>query len=172
MFITDLITADRASGTLHLRFQRALKVAVCIGAIGSLHALTASAQTAKEVKGPTELVAIPDEAPPKLVVDPPIAEQLALGRVMIQYRTEHLRIEPVFGKGALSVSPRLGHLHYYVDDNLWPVVDSGGNTVVLVGLKPGAHKVRFELAQPTHQEIPGTSQTVSFTVPDTSSASH
>jgi hypothetical protein len=172
MFIANLKTADGAAGTVHLGFQRDLKAAVIVGVIAGLHALSASAQTAKEIKGLTELVAIPDEAPPKLVVDPPVPEQLALGRVMIQYRTENLRIEPVFGKGALSVSPRLGHLHYYVDDNLWPVVDSGGNTVVLVGLKPGAHKVRLELAQPTHQEIPGTSQTVSFTVTDTSSGSH
>jgi Family of unknown function (DUF6130) len=36
----------------------------------------------------TPLIAIPDEAPAKLVVDPPIPEQLALGRVFIQYRAE------------------------------------------------------------------------------------
>src|SRR5712692_7369366 len=41
----------------------------------------AGAQTAKEVKGATPLVAIANEPPPKLIVDPPIPEQLALGRV-------------------------------------------------------------------------------------------
>jgi len=57
----------------------------------------------------TPLVAVPNEAPAKLIVDPPIPEQLALGRVFIQYRTENLRILPAFGTAALSVSPRLGH---------------------------------------------------------------
>jgi len=45
----------------------------------------------------TPLVAVPNEAPAKLIVDPPIPEQLALGRVFIQYRTENLRILPAFG---------------------------------------------------------------------------
>src|SRR5260221_5322845 len=80
----------------------ALAIALC--------ALSAAAQTAKEVKGPTPLVAVPNEAPPKLVVDPPIPEQLAQGRVFIQYRTANLRMLPVFGNAALAVSPRLGHL--------------------------------------------------------------
>ena len=120
--------------------------AAVIGIAVALHALAASAQTARDVKRPTPLVAIQNEAPPKLIVDPPIPEQLALGRVFIQYRTENLRILPVFGKAALEVSPRVGHLHYYVDNQSWPVVDTSGETVVLVGLAPGPHKVRLELA--------------------------
>ena len=94
-------------------------------------ALAAVAQSAKEVKGATPLVAIANEAPPKLIVDPPIPEQLALGRVFIQYRTENLRILPVFGSAGLAVSPRVGHLHYYVDGQSWPIVDTSGETVVL-----------------------------------------
>jgi len=141
-------------------------------AAGTALATIAFAQTARENRGPTPLVAIQDEAPAKLIVDPPIPEQLALGRVMIQYRTEHLRIVPVFGKGALSVSPRVGHLHYTVDDASWPIVDTSYETVVLVGLTAGTHKVRFELANPLHRAIPGTSQTVTFVVPDTASHSH
>ena len=160
------------SAPQHLTLTRAMKVALISASVGALLALSATAQTARDIKGPTELVAIPDEAPPKLINDQPIAEQLALGRVMIQYRTENLRIQPVFGKGALSVSPRVGHLHCYVDDNSWPIVDSSGNTVVLVGLKPGLHTVRFELAEPTHKPIPGTAQTLTFTVLDTASVSH
>jgi uncharacterized protein DUF6130 len=132
----------------------------------ALSALSAQAQTAKQVKGATPLVAVPNEAPAKLIVDPPIPEQLALGRVFIQYRTENLRILPVFGSAALAVSPRLGHLHYYVDDQSWPTVDSSGETVVLVGLKAGPHKVRLELADATHKPIPGASSLVEFTVPD------
>ena len=130
-----------------------------------LFALAAAAQTAKEIKGATPLVAVPNEAPVKLIVDPPIPEQLALGRVFIQYRTENLRILPVFGAAALAVSPRVGHLHYYVDGQSWPIVDASGETVVLVGLKPGPHTVKLELADATHKPIPGASQVVEFTVP-------
>src|SRR5260370_42218477 len=117
-----------------------------IGIAVVLHTLSASAQSARDVKGPTPLVAIQNEAPAKLFVDPPIPEQLALGRVFIQYRTENLRIVPVFGKAALEVSPRVGHLHYYVDDQSWPIVDTSGETVVLVGLAPCPHKVLLEFA--------------------------
>jgi hypothetical protein len=136
-----------------------------VGIACNLCALSASAQTAREIKGPTPLVAIQNEQPAKLIVDPPIPEQLALGRVFIQYRSENLRIVPVFGKAALDVSPRVGHLHYYVDDQTWPVVDTSGETVVLVGLAPGPHKVRLELADTTHRPIPGCSKVVEFTVP-------
>ena len=139
--------------------------AVMIGIAVALSTLSASAQTAKEVKGPTPLIAIPNEAPAKLIVDEPIPEQLALGRVFIQYRTENLRIVPVFGKAALEVSPRVGHLHYFVDDQSWPTVDTSGETVVLVGLAPGPHKVRLELADTIHKPIPGCSKVIEFIVP-------
>ena len=46
--------------------------------------------------------------------------------MFIQYRTENLRVVPVFGKGALDVSPRIGHLHITVDDAPWHFVDSDG----------------------------------------------
>jgi hypothetical protein len=142
-------------------FMRAAVIAV----VAALCAFSALAQTAKEVKGATPLVAIPNEAPPKLIVDPPIPEQLALGRVFIQYRTENLRILPIFGNTALAVSPRVGHLHYYVDGQSWPIVDTSGETVVLVGLPPGPHQVKLELADATHKPIPGCSKVVEFTVP-------
>jgi Family of unknown function (DUF6130) len=153
-------TANFAIVTGHLGRVGAL-VAIAVG----LFSLAAAAQTAKDVKGATPLVAVANEAPAKLIVDPPIPEQLALGRVFIQYRTENLRIMPVFGKAALEVSPRVGHLHYYVDGQSWPIVDTSGETVVLVGLKPGPHSVKLELADATHKPIPGASQTVEFTVP-------
>jgi Family of unknown function (DUF6130) len=128
----------------------------------------AAAQTARDVKGPTPLVAIPNEPPPKLIVDPPIPDQLALGRVMIQYRTENLRILPVFGTAALNISPRVGHMHVFVDDATWPFVDTNGETFVAVGMKPGPHKVVFQLADAVHRPFPGATQTVTFVVPDVS----
>ena len=130
----------------------------------TLLATNASAQSAKDIRGQSPLVAIENEAPAKLIVDPPLPEQLALGRVFIQYRTENLRMVPVFGKGALDVSPRIGHIHITVDDAPWHFVDASGETVIVVGLKAGPHKVLFELADPTHRVI--DSQTVSFEVPE------
>jgi Family of unknown function (DUF6130) len=153
-------TPNPAFATAHIGRVGAL-IVIAVG----LFALAAAAQTAKDVRGATPLVAIPNEPAPKLIVDPPIPEQLAQGRVFIQYRTENLRILPVFGSAALAVSPRLGHLHYYVDGQSWPIVDTSGETVVLVGLNPGAHVVRLELADATHKAIQGASQVVEFTVP-------
>ena len=124
---------------------------------------TLVAQSAKDVRGPSPLIAIDDEAPAKLIVDPPLAEPLSRGLVFIQYRTENLRIVPVFGKGALQVSPRIGHVHATVDDTGWHFVDASGETLIVVGLKPGPHKVLVELADPTHRVI--TSETVKFTIP-------
>jgi hypothetical protein len=130
----------------------------------TLLSANASAQSARDIRGPSPLVAIENEAPPKLIVDPPLPEQLAKGLVFIQYRTENLRVLPVFGKGALDVSPRLGHVHITVDDAPWHFVDASGETVIVVGLKPGPHQVLFELADPTHKVI--TSHIVKFTLPD------
>ena len=127
-----------------------------------------SAQSARDIRGPSPLLAIENEPPPKLIVDPPLPEPLALGRVFIQYRTENLRVVPVFGKGALAVSPRIGHIHITVDDLPWHFVDASGETIILVGLTPGPHKVLIELADPTHKVI--TSETIQFIVPDTKTA--
>jgi Family of unknown function (DUF6130) len=115
------------------------------------------------VRGPSPLVAIEREPPATLIVDPPLPEQLAQGRVFIQYRAENLRVVPIFGQSALGVSPRIGHVHITVDGLPWHFIDASGETVVLVGLAPGRHKVLFELADPTHRVI--GSQTVTFVVP-------
>jgi hypothetical protein len=144
---------------MYLMLDSLAAVAAC-----TLLVTIVSAQSARDVRGPSPLVAIENEAPAKLIVDPPLPEQLALGLVFIQYRTENLRVVPVFGKGALDVSPRLGHIHVTVDHAPWHFVDASGETVIVVGLKPGAHQVLIELADPTHRVI--TSETVKFTVPD------
>jgi hypothetical protein len=154
------MTVNRATVTKNVtRFAAVIPIVV------ALSPLSAAAQTAKDIKGATPLVAIQNEPPAKLIVDPPSPEQLALGRVFIQYRTENLRILPVFGTAALAVSPRVGHLHYYLDDQSWATVDTSGETVVFVGLAPGPHKVRLELADVTHKAIPGCSKVLEFTVP-------
>jgi hypothetical protein len=110
---------------------------------------TTPLRTARETLGSSPLVAIEDEPAPQLIVDPPLPGPLAAGKVFIQYRAENLRVVPVFGQGALDVSPRIGHVHITVDDAQWHF--------------PGPHRVLFELANPVHQVI--TSQTVEFTVP-------
>jgi uncharacterized protein DUF6130 len=85
-------------------------------AAGTMLATSAFAQSAKEIRGASPYVAIENEPAPKLTVDPPLPEGLALGVFWAQYRVENMRIVPVFGAGALRVSPRVGHLHITVDD--------------------------------------------------------
>ena len=46
------------------------------------------------------------------------------------------------------------------------IVDTSGETVVLVGLPPGPHTVRLELADATHKPFPGASKVVEFTIPE------
>lgn len=126
-------------------------------------ASSTQAQTARAIRGPSALVAIADEPAPVLIVDPPLAEPLSRGLVFIQYRTENMRIVPAFGSGALSVSPRIGHVHVTVDDGPWHFVDASGETIVVVGLREGPHRVLVELADPTHRVVAST--TVAFTLP-------
>jgi hypothetical protein len=98
---------------------------------------------------------------------------LGKGIVWIQYRTENVRILPVFGKGALSVSPRVGHLHVRVDDLPWLWADSSDlNTVDIAGMPPGEHQVMIELVDANHQVFSGQTKTVKFTVPSTAPTSH
>ncbi len=130
-------------------------------------------RSAREVRGPTPYAAIENEPPPKLIVDEPLPDGLPQGIVWIQYRTENCRILPVFGKEALNLSPRVGHLHIHVDDLPWLWADASDlNTVDIGGMPPGEHKVTIELVDPTHQVFPGQSKTVKFTVPKTASPSN
>ena len=125
-------------------------------AAGTMLAASAFAQTATEVRSPSPLVAIENEPAPRLIVDPPLPGPLARGAVVIPYRVENLRILPVLGAAALSVSPRIGHLHVTVDDLPWRWADFGdSNTVVVNGLPPGQHKVLIELADAEHRVFTG-----------------
>jgi hypothetical protein len=124
------------------------------------------ALSAKAIRGATPYAEIKDEPAPKLIVDPPLPDLLAKGVVWIQWRVEHVRILPVFGKGALNVSPRVGHLHVHVDDLPWWWADaSDNNTIDLAGMPPREHKVLIELVNADHQVFPGQAKTVTFTVP-------
>jgi hypothetical protein len=73
--------------------------------------------------------------------------------LFIQYRTEHLQIVPVFGPAALTVSPRIGHIHVTVDDATWHWADASGNPVIINGLTPGPHTILIQLATANHQPI-------------------
>jgi hypothetical protein len=131
------------------------------------------ARIAKAVRGSTPYAEIKDEPAAKLIVDPPLPDLLAKGVVWIQWRVENVRIVPVFGKGALNVSPRVGHLHIHVDDLPWWWADtSDDNTIDLAGMPPGEHKVRTELVNSDHQVFPGQARTVTLTVPGNASHSH
>ena len=110
-------------------------------------------QTARDIRGPAAVIPLATEPPAKIVVDPPLPDALARGLVVIQYRTENLRIVPVFGPGALDVSPRIGHLHLTVDDAPWHWVDSSGEPLIIQALSPGPHRILIELADPTHRVI-------------------
>jgi len=144
-----------------------------MGAVGSLLAAIGFAQSAKEVRGATPYAAIENEPAPKLIVDPPLPDLLDKGIVWIQYRTENVRILPVFGKAALSVSPRVGHLHIHVDDLPWLWADASDlNTVDIAGMPPGEHKVLIELVDANHEVFPGQSKTVKFSVTGTAAHSH
>jgi hypothetical protein len=132
-----------------------------------------ASQSAKEVRGSTPYAEIKNEAAPELIVDAPLPDLLARGVVWIQWRVENVHIVPVFGKGALNASPRVGHLHVQVDDLPWWWADpSDVNTIDMAGMPPGPHKVKISLVNATHEVFPGQSKTVTFTIPKGSSHSH
>lgn len=145
--------------------------AAILGAVLAAAAVQAtSAQTATG-QAASAFLPLAGEPPPRLVVEPPIPHRLAAGAVLIPYRTENFRILPVFGAGAVDVSPRAGHLHVTVDDLPWHWADaSDDQTVVVVGLPPGPHKVLLELAAPDHKVVSG--QAVTFVVPATTPHKH
>jgi len=153
-----------------------LSKTLAAAAAGVMLATSAFAQSTIEA-GASPYVAIENEAAPKLIVDPvPLATGLAHGLVWIQYRVENVRILPVFGTGALTASPRLGHLHVHMDDLPWGWVEASENsTISVAGLPPGQHKMLIELVDTAHHLFAGCEEcrkTVTFTVPETASHTH
>jgi hypothetical protein len=132
-----------------------------------------ASRSAREVRGATPYAKIKDEPAPELIVDPPLSDLLARGVVWIQWRVENVHVVPVFGKEALNVSPRVGHLHVQVDDLPWWWADpSDINTIDMAGMPPGPHKVKISLVNANHEVFPGQSKTVTFTIPEGASHSH
>jgi hypothetical protein len=147
--------------------------ALAAAATVTVLATSAFAQSAREIVGPSPYNAVENEPAAELIVDSPLPDLLAQGVVQIQYRVENVRILSVFGAGALNVSPRVGHLHVRVDDlpRWWAETTDNNNTIDFVGVPSGQHKVRIELVDANHHVLNGQAVTVSFAVPETTSAS-
>jgi hypothetical protein len=63
----------------------------------------------------------------RCLIDPALADLLVHGPVVIQYRSENLRIVPVFGPNALNVSREFGQAMSSKTNVLWisrPIVSS------------------------------------------------
>jgi len=133
-----------------------------------LHAESAknSVPSARDLLGSPAIAPLAKQPHAKIIVDPPLAEQLANGIAVIQYRIENLRVMPVFGPEALAISPRIGHIHVTVDDApwVWGVWHgTNGGEMILGPFPPGPHKVLFELENPIHEPI--ARRVVQFDVP-------
>jgi hypothetical protein len=130
--------------------------------------LAASAQSGTEATRPPGVIPVAAEPAPRIIAYPALPDALARGVVIIQHRTENLRILPVFGQQAVEVSPHLGHIHVTVDN--WPGTWAHTSTdpIILVGLTPGPHQIRLEIADPSHKIL--ASDTVSVTVPERKAA--
>jgi hypothetical protein len=135
-----------------------------------LCASTALAQSATQTCRPAQVIPLTGTEPAaKIVIDAPLADPLASrGVVVIPYCAENMRIAPVFGSGALGVSPRVGHIHVTVDEAPWHWADASGTPLILRGLPPGPHKVLIELVDANHQPV--DKGTITFEVPKKAAA--
>jgi hypothetical protein len=130
--------------------------------IACLVAASAAAQTAREVHGAAAVEPLQNEPPAKIIIDPPLAELLLHGRLVIQYRTENPHIVPVFRPAALAVSP--GRTHPCdVDDAAWAWSDASGEPIILNGQPPRPHKILIQLESANHKLL--DQGIAKFTVP-------
>lgn len=144
--------------------MKTLSKVVATRLVKMLAIVAASAFFTTGAAAESTVVNVEDEPVPNLTVQPPLPEPLAQGVVYIPYRLENLRILAVGGSAARNISPRVGHLHITLDDQPWQWADYGGsNTVILVGLSRGAHKVRIEAVDPEGHAF--IARTVTFNVP-------
>jgi hypothetical protein len=152
--------------------RAATTVVLLIAAMMLPSGSTATAQDAGQACAPPEVIprATPESAA-SLAIDAPLPEPLASrGVVIIRYCAAHMRIAPVFGPGALTVSPRIGHVHVTVDDAPWHWADASGSPLILRGLPAGPHTVLIELVDANHQPV--DKGTVRFVVPQVGAAHH
>ena len=158
------VLAGRLLNSVRMKRYVLLLFAVAV-ATAVVADVTAAPQSAKEIRGASPYIEIKNEPPAKLIVDQPLPDLLDRGIVWIQWRAENVNILPVFGKGALTVSPRVGHLHVHMDDLPWLWADASNiNTIDLAGVPPGPHKILIELVNANHEVFPGQAKTVTFTV--------
>jgi hypothetical protein len=131
------------------------------------YGITAQPQDNANPCNPAKVIPLTAPEPaPKLFIDAPLPEPLASrGVVVIPYCAANLRIAPVFGPGALAVSPRIGHIHVTVDAAPWRWADASGTPVILQGLPPGPHTVLIELVNANHEVV--DKGTVRFEIPST-----
>lgn len=132
-------------------------------------ALALTSAHATDAGRPAAIIPLESEPPPKLLVYPALAEPLARGVVIVQHRTENMRLIPIFGKSAAEVSPRVGHLHVTVDGRPGTWAHTSNDPIIVVGLEPGMHKMLIELADPNHKIV--ASETIAVTVPARQAAS-
>ena len=139
---------------------RMLYVAVIL-----LYGSDAFAQSATHACRPAQVIPLTGTEPAaKLVIDPPLPGPLASrGVVVVPDCAENMRLAPVFGSGALAVSPRVGHVHVTVDDAPWHWADASGSPLILQGMPPGSHRVLIELVDANHQVV--DKGTITFEVP-------
>jgi hypothetical protein len=146
---------------------------ISAAAVGTVLATSTFAQTARDIRGASPYLAVENEPAPKLIVDDPLPEGLVQGVFWAQYRVENVQIVPVFGAGALEVSPRAGHVHVTVDDLPWWWADASNiNTIDIANLPPGPHKVRIQLVDTNHKVFPGQEKILHFTIPEYSRNGH
>jgi hypothetical protein len=141
-----------------------LAAAVSVGALMQ-YGITAHAQNVTSACKPPQVIPLTAMEPAaKLIIDAPLAEPLASrGVVVIPYCAENMRIVPVFGPGALTTSPRVGHIHVTVDEAPWRWADASGTPIILQGLPAGPHTVLIELVNANHEVV--DKGTVKFVVP-------
>jgi hypothetical protein len=129
----------------------------------SAQAQNTAVTTERKIFSPAAFVPLAQQPPAKIIIDPPLPDQLAKGVVVIQFRTENLRMSPVFGHAALAVSPRIGHLHVTLDDSPWVWAHFSDQELIVGGLRPGPHKIRIELVNANGEPL--AQSVVKFEVP-------
>ena len=110
-------------------------------AVMMLNGSAALAQSATQTCRPAQVIPVTGTEPAaKLIIDAPLADPLASrGVVVIPYCAENMRIAPVFGQGALAVSPRVGHIHVTVDQAPWHWADASVPRSSCGGCRRSAH---------------------------------